>query len=46
MNFNQTFSILFWLNKSKANSKGLVPIWVEIPRKVTTSFRGKVTTES
>jgi integrase len=30
MNLNQTFSILFWLNKSKANSKGLVPIWARI----------------
>lgn len=30
MNFNQTFSILFWLNRSKANSKGLIPIWVRI----------------
>lgn len=30
MNLNQTFSILFWLNRSKTNSKGLVPIWVRI----------------
>lgn len=30
MNLNQTFSILFWLNKAKANSKGLVPIWARI----------------
>jgi len=30
MNLNQTFSILFWLNRSKANSKGLVPIWARI----------------
>lgn len=30
MNLNQTFSILFWLNKSKTNKEGLVPIWVRI----------------
>ena len=30
MNFNQTFSILFWLNKAKMNKQGLVPIWVRI----------------
>jgi integrase len=30
MNLNQTFSILFWLNRAKANSKGLVPIWARI----------------
>jgi integrase len=30
MNLNQKFSILFWLNRSKANSKGLVPIWARI----------------
>jgi integrase len=30
MNLNQTFSILFWINRSKANSKGLVPVWARI----------------
>jgi integrase len=30
MNFNQTFSVLFWLNKAKANKQGLAPIWVRI----------------
>lgn len=30
MKFNQTFSILFRLNYSKKNNKGLVPIWVRI----------------
>jgi integrase len=30
MNLQQTFSILFWLNKSKANKEGLIPIWVRI----------------
>ncbi len=30
MNFNQTFSILFWINKSKVNKKGLVSIWVRV----------------
>lgn len=30
MKFNQTFTILFWLNKSKANKKGEVPIYVRI----------------
>jgi integrase len=30
MNLNQTFAILFRLNYSKANSKGLVPIWTRI----------------
>jgi hypothetical protein len=30
MNFNQTFSILFWINKSKTNKKGFVSIWVRI----------------
>ncbi len=30
MNLNQTFSVLFWLNKSKVNKKGLIPIWVRI----------------
>jgi len=30
MNLNQTFAILFRLNYSKANSKGLVPIWARI----------------
>lgn len=30
MKFNQTFAILFRLNYSKKNSKGLVPIWVRI----------------
>ncbi len=30
MNFNQSLSILFWLNKSKANKLGLVPIWIRI----------------
>jgi integrase len=30
MNFNQKFSVLFRLNYSKKNSKGLVPIWVRI----------------
>lgn len=30
MNFNQTFSILFWLHKAKMNKQGLVPIWVRI----------------
>lgn len=30
MNYNQTFSILFWLNRLKANSQGLAPIWVRI----------------
>lgn len=30
MNLNQTFAVLFWLNKAKVNSKGLVPIWIRI----------------
>jgi integrase len=30
MNFNQTFSILFWLNKAKMNKQGLIPIWIRI----------------
>lgn len=30
MNLDQSFSILFWLNKCKANSKGLAPIYVRI----------------
>lgn len=30
MNFNQKFSILFWLKKSKMNKQGLVPIWARI----------------
>lgn len=30
MNFNQTFSILFWLNKAKMNRQGLIPIWIRI----------------
>ncbi len=30
MKFNQTFSILFRLNYSKKNRKGLVPIWARI----------------
>jgi integrase len=30
MNLNQTFSILFWLNKAKANNQGLIPIWARI----------------
>jgi hypothetical protein len=30
MNYNQTFSILFWLNRLKVNSRGLAPIWVRI----------------
>jgi integrase len=30
MNFNQTFSILFWLNKAKTNAQGLAPIWIRI----------------
>ncbi|MEP2669062.1 MAG: tyrosine-type recombinase/integrase [Cyclobacteriaceae bacterium] len=30
MNFNQTFSILFWLKKAKMNKQGLVPIWARI----------------
>ena len=30
MNFNQTFSILFWLKKAKMNKQGLMPIWVRI----------------
>ncbi|MEX2233622.1 MAG: Arm DNA-binding domain-containing protein [Cyclobacteriaceae bacterium] len=30
MNFSQTVSILFWLNRSKVNNKSLVPIWVRI----------------
>lgn len=30
MKFNQTFTILFWLNKCKANKKGEVPIYVRI----------------
>jgi site-specific recombinase XerD len=30
MNLNQTFSILFWLNRAKMNSKGLAPIWLRI----------------
>jgi Arm DNA-binding domain len=30
MAVNQKLSILFWLNRSKVNSKGLAPIWVRI----------------
>ena len=30
MNLNQTFSILFWLNKAKMNKQGLIPIWIRI----------------
>jgi Phage integrase SAM-like domain/Arm DNA-binding domain len=30
MNLNQTFSILFWLNKAKMNARGFAPIWVRI----------------
>jgi Phage integrase SAM-like domain/Arm DNA-binding domain len=30
MNLNQTFSILFWLNKGKGNARGFAPIWVRI----------------
>jgi integrase len=30
MNLNQTFSILFWLNKAKMNERGFAPIWVRI----------------
>lgn len=30
MNFNQTFAILFWLNKAKMNKQGLIPIWIRI----------------
>ncbi len=30
MNLNQKFTIRFWLNKRKANSQGLVPIWARI----------------
>jgi site-specific recombinase XerD len=30
MNLNQTFTVLFWLNKAKVNSKGLAPIWIRI----------------
>lgn len=30
MNLNQTFSILFWLNKAKTNKQGLIPIWIRI----------------
>ena len=30
MNFNQTFSILFWLKKAKMNKQGFMPIWVRI----------------
>lgn len=30
MNFNHTFTILFWLHKSKINKKGFVSIWVRI----------------
>lgn len=30
MNLNQTFSILFWLNKAKANKHGFVSVWFRI----------------
>ena len=30
MNLNQTFSILFWLNKAKMNKQGLIPIWIRL----------------
>jgi integrase len=30
MNFNQTFSILFWLHKARITKQGLAPIWVRI----------------
>jgi len=30
LNINQTYAVLFWLNKSKANKKVQVPVWVRI----------------
>jgi hypothetical protein len=30
MNLDQTFSILFWLNRAKTNKKGFAPIWIRI----------------
>ncbi len=30
MNFNQTFTILFWLHKSKIDKNGFAPIWIRV----------------
>jgi integrase len=30
MNFNQKFSVLFWVKKAKTNKDGLAPIWARI----------------
>lgn len=48
MNFNQTFSVLFWLNKSKVNKKGLIPIWVRITidgKRAECSIKRQILTE-